>query len=187
MNIFPWMDIISLNEYISLNEDIEGTVTVPWNEYNFVSEYNCLEWLYFLWINICSLKESIFPWQLTSISFPWSWINTIPWSCINIQLLDVKYCIECKYILFNLNICISWILHHLQTANHSQLWMVTQTNTNDDLLVLCVNCEQRPLVYHEKQRPLVTPRKMFMCPYDKSAIIIEICFFNFTKNLRSRL
>ena len=30
------MDIISLNEYISLNEDIERTDTVPWNEYNFV-------------------------------------------------------------------------------------------------------------------------------------------------------
>ena len=65
--------------------------------------------------------------------------------------------------------------------------MVTQTNTNYDLLVLCVTCEQRPLVYHEKQRPLVSPRKMFMCPYDKSAIIIEIYFFIFTKNLRSRL
>ena len=60
--------------------------------------------------------------------------------------------------------------------------MVTQTNTNYDLLALCVACEQRPLVYHEKQRLLVSPRKMFMCPYDKSTIIIEICFFNFTKN-----
>ena len=28
---------------------------------------------------------------------------------------------------------------------------------------------------------------MFMCPQDKSAIIIEICFINFTKNLRLRL
>ena len=27
--------------------------------------------------------------------------------------------------------------------------------------------------YNEKQRLLVSPRKMFMCPYDKSAIIIE--------------
>ena len=63
--------------------------------------------------------------------------------------------------------------------------MVTQTNINYDLLVLCIPCEQRPLVYHEKQRPLVSPRKMFMCPHDKSAIIIEICLF--TKNLRSRL
>ena len=54
--------------------------------------------------------------------------------------------------------------------------MVTQTNTNYDILhvVLCITCEQRPLVYHEKQRPLVSPQKMFMCPYDKSAIIIEI-------------
>ena len=59
--------------------------------------------------------------------------------------------------------------------------MVTQTNTNYDLLVLCVTCEQRPLVYHEKQRPLVPPRKI--CPHDKSAIIIEI----FTKNLKLRL
>ena len=131
MNIFRWTKIYFL----------ERTDTVPWNEYNFVSEYNCLEWLYFLWINICHLKEWIFPWQLTSISLPWSWINTIPWSCINIRLLDVNQCLECKYILFNLNICISWILHLLQTANHSQLWMVTQTNTNYDLLVICVTCE----------------------------------------------
>ena len=90
-------------------------------------------------------------------------------------------------ILFDLNICISWILHQLQTANHSQLWMVTQTNTDYDLLVLCITCEQRPLAYHEKQRLLVSLRQMFMCPYNKSAIIIEICFFNFTRNLRSRL
>ena len=89
---------------------------------------------------------------------------------------------ESKYILFSLN-----IFAHLQTANHSQLWMVTQTNTNYDLLVLCITCEQRPLVFHEKQRPLVSQRKMFMCPHDKSAIIIEICFFIFTKNLISRL
>ena len=82
-----------------------------------------------------------------------------------------------QYSLFNLDICISWTLHHLQTANHSQLWMITQTNSNYDLLVLCVTCEQRPLVYHEKQRPLVSPGKMFMCTYDKSTIIIEICFF----------
>ena len=53
----------------------------------------------------------------------------------------------------------------------------SQTNTDYDLLVLCVPCEERPLVYHEKQRPLVSPRKMLICPYDKSAIIIEICFF----------
>ena len=26
---------------------LEQTDTVPWNEYNFVSEYNCLEWLYY--------------------------------------------------------------------------------------------------------------------------------------------
>ena len=64
---------------------------------------------------------------------------------------------------------------------------VTQTNTNYDLLVLCVTCEQRPLVYHEKQRPLVSPRKMFMCPYDKSAIIIEICSFNFTKKTQIKV
>ena len=148
---------------------------------------------------------NLFHWQLTSISFPWSWLNTIPWSCINIQLLGVKWCLECKYILLNVNMCISWILHHLQTANHNQLWVVTQTNTNNDLLVLWVLCEQRllyphekqrPLVSprkpetsciptktrdllytHEKQRPLVSPRKMFMVPHDKSA----------TKNLRSRL
>ena len=63
--------------------------------------------------------------------------------------------------------------------------MVTQTNVNYDLLALCVTCEQRPLECHQKQRPLVSPRKMFMCPYDKSAIIIEICFFNFTKKLIS--
>ena len=49
-----------------------------------------------------------------------------------------------------MNICISWILHHLQMANHSQLWVVTQTNPNYDLLVLCVPCEQRPLVYPRK-------------------------------------
>ena len=142
--------ICSLNEHISLNGYnvperigfhwmriyfLERTDKVPWNENIFVSEYNCLEWLYFLWINICSLNESVFPWHLTSISFSWSWINTIPWSCINIQLLDVKECLGCKYILFNLNICISWI-----------------------------SCERRPLVYHEKQWPLLSPRKMVMCP-----------------------
>ena len=184
MNIWPWTwtNICSLNEHIQYYLEwiymysnfpewicfywtgisfLERTDKVPWNEYNFVSEYNCLEWLYFLWITICSLNESVFPRQLTSISFPWSWINTIPWSCINIQLLDVKWCLKCKSdILFNLNIRISWILHHLQTANHKQLWMVKQTNTNYDLLVLCVACELRPLVYHEKQRPLVSPRKI---------------------------
>ena len=58
--------------------------------------------------------------------------------------------------------CISWILHHLQAANHSQLWMVTQTNTNYALLVLCVACERRPLVYHENQRPLVS-HENFLC------------------------
>ena len=39
--------------------------------------------------------------------------------------------------------------------------MVTQTNINYDLLVLCVTCGQRPLVYHEKQRPLVSPRNVW--------------------------
>ena len=68
------------------------------------------------------------------------------------------------------------------------VFVTALTNTNYDLLVPCVACEQRPLVCHEKQRPLVSPRKKFMCPYDKSAIIVEICFFfNFSKNLRSRL
>ena len=57
--------------------------------------------------------------------------------------------------------------------------------SNYDLLVVCVTCEKRPLVYHEKQRPLVSPRKMFMWPYDKSAIIIEICFFIFTIVIRA--
>ena len=139
----------------SLNEDIFCRMNwyVPWNEYDSVKKYNCLEWLLFLWINICPLNK-FFYLQLTSISFTWSWINTIPWSCINIQLLDVKQCLECKYILLNVNICISWFLHYLQTANHSQLWVVTQTNINYDLLVLCIPCEQRPLVYllypHEK-------------------------------------
>ena len=37
--------------------------------------------------------------------------------------------------------------------------MVTQTNTNYDLLVLCVTCEQRPLVYHEKQQTSCIPTK----------------------------
>ena len=54
--------------------------------------------------------------------------------------------------------------------------MVTQTNTNYNLLVLCVTCEQRPLVYHEKQRPLVSRRKMFMCPYDKSTKFLSLKF-----------
>ena len=49
------------------------------------------------------------------------------------------------------------------------------------ILVLCVLCEQRPLVYHEKRSPLLSPRKMFMCPHDKSAIIIEISFFTIKK------
>ena len=79
---------------------------------------------------------NLFSWQLTSISFPWSWINTIPWSCNNISL--------------NMNTCIFLIWYHLQTANHSQLWVVTQTNINYDLLVLCVPWEQRPLVYPQK-------------------------------------
>ena len=43
-----------------------------------------------------------------------------------------------------------------------------QTNTNDDLLVLCVPYEQKLLA---------SPRKIFLCPYDQSAIIIEICIF----------
>ena len=28
-----------------------------------------------------------------------------------------------KYIFLNMNICSSWIMHDLQTANHSQLWV----------------------------------------------------------------
>ena len=67
-----------------------------------------------------------------------------------------------QIFLFNLNISISWILHHLQTANHSQLWMVTQTYTNYDLLVLYVVCEQIPLVCHEKQR-LLYPHENCLC------------------------
>ena len=39
-------------------------------------------------------------------------------------------------------------------------------------VVLCVTCEQRPQI-----ETSCIPRKMFMCPYDKSAIIIEICSF----------
>ena len=36
--LFPWMDIISLNEYISLNEDI-----FPWtNWYGFISCQNII-------------------------------------------------------------------------------------------------------------------------------------------------
>ena len=27
------------------------------------------------------------------------------------------------FILLNMNICSSWIMHDLQTANHSQLWL----------------------------------------------------------------
>ena len=190
---------VPLNEYISLNGyNFPEWLCFPWTRiyfhewtnkffemgYNSVNEYNCLEWLYFLWKNICSLNEFI---SLTVNKYIISLkLNKYDlWSCTNIQLLDVKLCLDCKYILLNVNICISWILQPLQTANNSQLWMVTQTNTNYDLLILCVPCEQRPLVYHEKQRPLVSPRKLFMCPYDKSAIIIEICFF--TKDLRSGL
>ena len=46
--------------------------------------------------------------------------------------------------------------------------------------------EQRPCIPRKTETSCI-PRKMLMCPYDKSAIIIKTCFFNFTKNLRSRL
>ena len=103
---------LNLNEYIcSLNEHISS------NGYNFPEWICFIERGYiflneltrflgtniiscqnliasndytFLSINICSLNKSVFSWQLTSISFPLSWINAIPWSCINLQLLDVK-------------------------------------------------------------------------------------------------
>ena len=168
MNIFPWMNIISLNEYIFLNEyDFLKWICFPWMKIipwiNIVSlnEYNFLEINITPWTNIISLNEYIFvnkymffewikfPWKLRIISFPWSWINTIPWSCINIQLLDVKWFLEYKYILVNVNTYISWILQ--QRANHNQLAVVTQANTNYDLLVLWVSCKQRPLLSrHEK-------------------------------------
>ena len=76
------------------------------------------------------------------------------------------------------------IIYKRPTIVNSE-WSRKQIQIIKDLLVLCVPCEQSPLVYPRKQRLLVSPRKMSMYPHDKYAIIIEICFF--TKNLRSRL
>ena len=87
----PWMNMFSLNE------DIFPRMNwlVPWKEYDSVKEYNCLDWLYFLWINICPFNEFI-SLQLTSTSFPWSWINTIPWSCIRYEHRQIWVIWECR-------------------------------------------------------------------------------------------
>ena len=109
---------------------------IPWTNIIASNNYTFCEEIYVIWINL-------FPWQLTSISLKLNkynslkmhkyWVSgckTMPW----VQIYFVEC--ECMY-------CISWILHHLQTANHSQLWVVMQTNTNFDLLVLCVPCDER--------------------------------------------
>ena len=95
MSIWPWTwtNICSLSQHIFLNGyNFPEWICFHWTriyflertvrflEMNIISFQNithCLEWLHFLWINICSMNESVFPWQLTSISFLWSWINTI--------------------------------------------------------------------------------------------------------------
>ena len=50
-----------------------------------------------------------------------------------------------------MNIYISWFLHYLQTANHSQLWVVTQKNINYDLLVSLHTPVSRDLLYPHKK------------------------------------
>ena len=45
-------------------------------------------------------------------------------------------------------------------------------------VVLCVTCEQRPLVYHEK---------CLCVPTTNLPLSLKFAFFIFTKNLRSRL
>ena len=99
------MNIDSLNEHISSN----------------LNEYDLLERIYLV----------LFPWKLTSISFPWSWTNTIPWSCINIQLLDVKWCLEYKYILLSAceYIHISWILQQNKRLTINPVYTVQYKQT----------------------------------------------------------
>ena len=86
--MFPWMKIF------------------PWNEYNPVNEYNWLEWLYFLWINICSLNEFIF---LTVnkyiISLKLNKYNSLKLHkhtvarCIIMPWVQI-YFVECEYMYF---------------------------------------------------------------------------------------
>ena len=71
-----------------------------------------------------------------------------------------------------MNICTNWFLHYFQTANHSQLWVVTQTNTNYDLLLLCIPAS-RDLLYTTKSRDLLYHHEKCLCPHDKSAIILK--------------
>ena len=85
----------------SLNKDI-----FPWNEYNSVNEYNCLEWLYFLWINICPLNQFI---SLTVnkhiISLKLNKYNSLKLlkytvAGCKIMLLVQIYFVECEYMYF---------------------------------------------------------------------------------------
>ena len=59
--------------------------------------------------------------------------------------------------------------------------VVTQTNTNYDLLFLCVHCEQRPLVSPRLKNVFVSPRPIL--PFN---IILKIFFFTDSDSLRSR-
>ena len=123
-----------------------------------MKEYNCLELLYFLWTDICSLNEFI---SLTVNKYIIS-LRLNKYNSLKLHNYTVAGCkilpwvqiyfVECEYM-------ISWFLRYLQTANHSQLWMVTQTNINYDLLVLCIPCEQRPLCKPRKAETSCIPTK----------------------------
>ena len=166
MNRFSLNEDISLNEYnfIEWTDKFLEMNIIPWTNIIASNDYTFCEKIYFLWMNWSPL-------QLTSISFPWSWINTISSrytvaGCKVLPWLQI-YFVECEYVF--LEFCII-----------CQVWVVTRTDTNYDLLVLCVPCEQRPLVYHEKQSPFVSQREMLRWPHDKSAT--EICFFTKTSD-----
>ena len=172
MNIWPWnsTNICSLNEYISLNGyNFPEWICFPWTRMYFLewtdkflemniiprkNTLNCLEWLYLLWINICSLNEFIslsvnkyvISLKLNKYNSMKLHRNTVA-GCKIMHWVQI-YFVECEYMYF------------LIFTNHSQLLVVTQTDTNCDLLVLCIPCEQRPLVYHEKQKPIVLPRQI---------------------------
>ena len=59
--------------------------------------------------------------------------------------------------------------------------MVTQTNTNDDLLVLCVTYEQRPLVYHENKDLLYPHEKCLCVPTTNPPLSLKFAFLSSLK------
>ena len=136
MNIWPWTwkDICSLNEYISLNGYnfpewicFPWTKIFPWMNIISLNEYNILEW------TDKFLEMNIIPWTNIIASNDYiCYLNGFISLTVNKYIISLKlnkynslklhkYTVAgCKilpwvqlYILLSVNICISWILHHL--------------------------------------------------------------------------